>query len=232
VERERVNVLRESITSISHDLRTPLSIINSSLYLLEHITDPEMQKDKLQSIKLQTALLEQRIEEILLSARLENTPEVSRSPVNFSRLVASILQSLYPIAERRHLTIVTDLQFNLPDVLGDQTEFERILDNLIRNAIAYTPDGGSIELRTFVQDNRVGVEVSDTGIGISEDDLPYIFDHFFRVDKSRSMDKRGMGLGLAIVKRIVEMHDGTIEVESTVGQGSLFRVLLPTLPEN
>jgi PAS domain S-box-containing protein len=229
VERERVKVLRESITSISHDLRTPLSIINSSLYLLERITDPENQKDKLATIKHQTALLEHLIEEIFVSARLENTLGIAQKPVNLSKLVAGVVKNFCLIAEKKSLAMVTTLQPNLPSILGDETQLERVLDNLLQNAITYTPDGGSIALKTFSQGGRVIVEVADTGIGISQDDLPYVFDHFFRVDRARSTGAGGMGLGLAIVKRIVEMHHGSVEVESTPGQGSVFRVLLPML---
>ncbi len=229
VERERIKVLRESITSISHDLRTPLSIINSSLYLLERITDPENQKDKLATIKHQTAQLEHLIEEIFVSARLENTLGISQKPVNLSRLVAGVVRNLCLIAEKKNLAMVTSLQPNLPSILGDETQLERVLDNLLQNAITYTPDGGSIALKAFSLGSRVVVEVADTGIGISQDDLPYIFDHFFRVDRARSAGAGGMGLGLAIVKRIVEMHGGGVEVESTPGQGSVFRVLFPML---
>lgn len=227
VERERISVLRESITSISHDLRTPLSIINSSLYLLEHLTDPENQKDKLETIKRQTELLERFIEEILFSSLMHNAFEISHSPVNVNNLVASVAQSLSPAAEKKSITIATTLQTALPHIMGEKTKLERVLTNLLQNAITYTRDGGSIELRTFKRDTQVGVEVSDTGIGISEDNLPYIFDHFYRADKARTMGKGGMGLGLAIVKRIVEMHGGTIEVDSVLGQGTTFRVLLP-----
>jgi signal transduction histidine kinase len=229
VERERGKVLRESITSISHDLRTPLSIINSCLYLLERISDPESQKERLAAIKRQTTLLERLIEEIFVSARLENTLGIARKPVNLSRLVTSVVQNLHLIAEKKNLAVVTTLQPNLPSILGDQTQLERVLGNLVQNAITFTPDGGSIELKTFSQGARVVVEVSDTGVGIGKDDLPYIFDHFFRVDRARSLGEGGMGLGLAIVKRIVEMHGGAVEVESTPGQGSAFRVLFPML---
>jgi PAS domain S-box-containing protein len=232
VERERINVLRESITSISHDLRTPLSIINSSLYLLEHLTDPKNQKDKLETIKQQTALLERFIEEVLFSSLLHNAFEISQTPINVNNLVTNAVQSLSPAAEKKNLTVAANLQPTLPAVLGEKTKLERVLANLLQNAITYTREGGSIELRTFVRDAQVGVEVSDTGIGISEDNLPYIFDHFYRADKARTMGKSGMGLGLAIVKQIVEMHGGIIQVESILGQGSTFRVLLPILVDD
>lgn len=230
VERERVNVLRDTVTAISHDLRTPLSTINLYVYLLGHLTEPASQKDKLEGIKHQITILERRINEILHSVRLEKVSTPSKSPVNLSRLCRRALAELNPLIEMKGLELVTHVQPGLPDVLGDETELRQVLDNLIQNAITYTSAGGSIRVRIRAQGDKVGIEVSDTGIGISEEDLPYIFDHFFRVDKSRSIDSGGMGLGLAIVKRIVEMHSGTIEVTSTVGQGSTFRVLLPSSP--
>ncbi len=230
VERERVNVLRESITNISHDLRTPLATIKSLLYVLEHISDPIQQADKLQGIKRQTILLEHRIQELLYSARLENAEGIDHQPVNLNTLCIRVADSFVSLAEDRTLTLTMDLHPDLPDVLGDEGDLERVLSNLLQNAVTYTPNGGSIRLRTFTQADEVGLEVADTGVGISADDLPYIFDHFFRVDKSRSMDKGGMGLGLAIVKRIVEMHGGRVQVESTIGRGSIFRVLLPLPP--
>jgi signal transduction histidine kinase len=231
LERERINVLRESISNISHDLRTPLSIINTSLYLLERLTEPEKQRDKLETIKHQTTLLEHFIGEILLSAQLQNVCEIDQSPIKLNLTISNIVQSLYPIAEKKSLSLIPVLQSDLPDILGDRIDLERVLVNLIQNAITYTPEGGSVKVRTSLQNDKTIIEVSDTGIGISANDLPYIFDHFYRVDKARSMSHGGMGLGLAIVKRIIEMHNGNIEVESVVGQGTTFRVLLPLVPE-
>jgi PAS domain S-box-containing protein len=229
IERERMNVLRDTITAISHDLRTPLTTLNFFVYLLERMSDPAQQKEKLEGIKQQLTLLEHRINEILLSVRLEQNSDPSRSPVNLNTLCQNALLTLQPLIDMRKLAVVTHWQPGLPKVLGDETALRQALDNLIQNAINYTPEGGTITLKTRIQGDNVSVEISDTGIGISENDLPYIFDHFFRADRSRSMNSAGMGLGLAIVKRIVEMHGGTIEVKSTVGQGTTFRVLLSIL---
>jgi signal transduction histidine kinase len=99
--------------------------------------------------------------------------------------------------------------------------------NLVENAIKYTPEMGSVVVRTRLDDTMIITEITDTGIGINQDDLLHIFDRFFRANAARSVDIPGTGLGLAIVKRIVDMHSGRIEVESTPGKGSLFRVLLP-----
>jgi signal transduction histidine kinase len=127
----------------------------------------------------------------------------------------------------KNLTVFKHVQDDVPDVPGDQVELERLLTNLVHNAIRYTPPGGSVTLKTFALKSQVVVEIADTGIGISKDDLPHIFEHFFRADTARSMEKAGTGLGLAIAKRIVEVHDGTLEVESTLGEGTTFRLALP-----
>jgi signal transduction histidine kinase len=222
-------VLRDTITAISHDLRTPLTTLNFYVYLLERMSDPTQQKEKLDGIKQQLTLLEHRINEILLSVRLEQHSDPSRNPVNLNIVCQNALLTLQPLIDMRKLAVVTQWQLGLPHVLGDETALRQAMDNLIQNAINYTPEGGTITLKTRIQGDDVSVEISDTGIGISENDLPYIFDHFFRADRSRSMNNAGMGLGLAIVKRIVEMHGGTIEVKSTVGQGTTFRVLLSIL---
>ncbi len=224
VERERMSVLRDTITAISHDLRTPLTTLNFYVYLLERIADPAQQKEKIDGIKQQLTLLEHRINEILLSVRLERDSHPSRSPVNMNPLCQNAVAALRPLIDGRKLAVTTHLLPGLPDVLGDEAALRQVLDNLIQNAITYTPEGGTITLITRIQGDYVSVEVSDTGIGISEQDLPYIFDHFFRADRSRTMNSAGMGLGLAIVKRIVEMHGGTVEVHSSVGQGSTFQL--------
>jgi two-component system phosphate regulon sensor histidine kinase PhoR len=103
--------------------------------------------------------------------------------------------------------------------------------NLLENALHYTPAGGQITLQTIAQPNEVAVEVGDTGIGIEPGDLPHIFDHFYRADKARANHHGGTGLGLAIVKKIIDRHQGRIEIESIPGQGSSFRIWLPAFQE-
>jgi PAS domain S-box-containing protein len=234
VERERVKALRQFITNISHDLRTPLTIINSGLYLLDHLTDPEMQKSKIESIKHQTLLLTHFIEEILTSSRLENAAIAPRDPNNLNQIVHRVTEYLCSEAEKKNLTIEKSLQPGLPSILGEEVELLRLLSNLLHNAIRYTPEHGTITLKTYTDTDtdKVVLEVSDTGIGIGESDLSRIFEHFFRVDSARSMDQSGTGLGLSIAKRIVEIHNGTIEVDSIVGQGTTFQVSFPIYQQN
>ena len=117
-------------------------------------------------------------------------------------------------------------------MLASESDLYRVMVNLVENAIKYTPETGSVAIRTRVDQMMVVTEVIDTGIGISPEDLLRIFDRFFRANEARSVDIPGTGLGLAIVKRIVEMHNGSIEVDSTPGKGSVFRVLLPLNTKN
>jgi two-component system phosphate regulon sensor histidine kinase PhoR len=199
---------------------------------LDHLTDPELQKSKIQSIKRQTLLLTHFIEEILTSSRLENAAIAPRDPNNLNQIVHRVTEYLCSEAEKKSLTIEKSLQPGLPSILGEEVELVRMLSNLLHNAIRYTPEHGTITLKTYTDTDRVVLEVADTGIGIGESDLPRIYEHFFRVDTARSMDQSGTGLGLSIAKRIVELHNGTIEVASVVGQGTTFQVSFPVYKQN
>jgi two-component system, OmpR family, phosphate regulon sensor histidine kinase PhoR len=227
VERERIKTLRELLSSLSHDLRTPLSVINSSLYLLERLNDPEKQRDKLDTIKQQTALLERFINDILMISRLDNETVFQKRLVSLHHLILEVARTFEPLAEEHGLRLEISLSDSDSMTLGDEGQLHRALSNLVQNAVHYTPEGGRIYLRGFEHEGWSVLEVEDTGIGIDADELPRIFDHFYRVDKARSMDKGGTGLGLAIVRRIVQMHGGEVQVESVPDQGSVFRVLLP-----
>jgi PAS domain S-box-containing protein len=227
LERERVNLMRQFITNVSHDLRTPLTIIKSSLDLMEWIADPAKQKEHLKNINQQTALLTRFFEEILTSARLENTSFLLHNSIDLNKLVLRVGQQLDPLATEKNLTLQIDPQSTLCDICGDEVELMRMLANLIQNAIHYTPEGGGVTLRTYSQEDTAVIEVSDSGIGIAEHDLPHIFNHFFRSKNGKAVNGRGAGLGLSIAKRIVEIHNGVIEVQSALGQGTTFRVRLP-----
>ncbi len=231
LERERVRLLQEFISSVSHDLRTPLTVIISSLYLLERYTDPQKQKIQLEKIKRQAWVLERFIEDILTSSRLENINEIERFPLQINTLVTQLETQIHSGVSAKNLILTVHQQPELPLVLADDANLYRVLTNLTQNAITYTPSGGSITIRTFADAGQVIFEIADTGIGIAETDKPRIFDHFYRADKARTADTAGTGLGLAIAHRIVKMHEGVIQVESELGKGSIFRVLIPAFVE-
>jgi PAS domain S-box-containing protein len=225
--KEKANFLKDFLNNISHDFKTPLSIMNTSLYLLEKSNDPEYRSLKVETLKAQVQQLQEYIQDILTISRLDSLPEMATRPLDINPLIEDIERQFHASAEARHLTVHLLLENNLPPVAADAEELRRALVNLVENAVRYTLDGGSITVQTQARGGHVHIDVQDTGIGISEGDLPHIFESFYRADKARAMDTGGTGLGLAIVRRIIEMHGGAISVESTLGAGSTFHITLP-----
>jgi len=229
--QERADLLKELLNTLSHDLKTPLSIINTNLYLLEKKFDPEYQKSKIETSKEQVHRLSQMIQSILTTSYLETAAVLSIEPVYLNLIADQVREELSTIAENRAITFERLFEATLPPARANKIELRRVLMNLVENALNYTPSQGCITLKTFTQDDRVAIEVIDTGIGIEAQDLPHIFDDFYRADKARTTNHGGTGLGLAIARKIIERHHGKIEVESTPGQGSTFRVWLPKFEE-
>jgi two-component system sensor histidine kinase VicK len=149
---------------------------------------------------------------------------------SFSLSVKNVFDAMLMEAKKSGLEMSLEIGENLPDILGDRSRIEQVLLNIISNAVRYTPEGGRISVRAGREDDTVWMEVADTGIGIPPEDLPRIFDRFYRVDKARSRASGGTGLGLSIAKDIVVRHSGNISVESTVGKGTTMTVKLPIEP--
>ena len=231
LERERVGALTEFINTISHDFKTPLAIINNSLYLLQRIDDPVKQKDKLNLIKTQTLLLDKQIQDILTISRLEYAPEVITHSVNINILLGKIGDLFHPSFEHKNQTLKLELQSDLPNIWANADELDRAFVNLVENAINYTPVGGSITITTCRVDGAVECAITDTGIGMALPDTHQIFNNFYRAENARMINSKGTGLGLAIVKRIVTNHNGTITVESELGKGTSFRLRFPITVE-
>ncbi len=229
LERERLNALTDFIDTMSHDFKTPLAIINNSLYLLEHLTDPMRQRDKLELIKSQTLFLDKMIHDILTISRLNADLPRQREQVNLNAILQSIVERLRPAIEAKSLDVELILDSGIPRVHGSVDDLSRALINLIENAITYTMPEGRIIVRTYAMDNEVSVEVDDTGIGMTETDLRQVFKRFYRAENARLSNSKGTGLGLAIVKRIVEIHGGRVDVKSTLGEGSTFVIHLPVV---
>lgn len=229
LERERLNALTDFIDTMSHDFKTPLAIINNSLYLLERFTDPARQRDKLELIKSQTLFLDKMIHDILTISRLNADLPRQRELVDLNTVLQSIVERLRPAIEAKSLEVEMALDTGLPRVRGSVDDLSRALINLIENAITYTMPEGKIIVRSYVMDGEVGVEVDDTGIGMTETDLRQVFKRFYRAENARLSNSKGTGLGLAIVKRIVEIHGGRVDVKSTLGEGSTFAIHLPVV---
>jgi two-component system phosphate regulon sensor histidine kinase PhoR len=230
LQKERISLMTEFLGNISHDMKTPLSVMNTSLYLLEQLDEPEQRARKIETIREQAALMERFIQDMLTISRLDYAPTWDMQPVDLNGVLRTIQAQLQPTAEHNELSLVLDLDVNLPPTVGDHDELNRMLVNLIENAVQYTPAHGSVMVQTGFDDDAIRVEISDTGIGINENELPMIFGRFYRADSARKSRKNGTGLGLAIVKRIVEIHQGEITVNSEVGRGTTFLLRLPVAP--
>ncbi|MCD4684886.1 MAG: PAS domain S-box protein, partial [Anaerolineae bacterium] len=170
LEREKTEMLRTVISNISHDIKTPLSVINTSLYLVEQFTDPAKQTQQLAVIRAQVERLDKLIQNLLTISRLEYVPELELSVVDVNRLLRAIAEEFRPATAEKEIVFTLELEPDLPPVTADLEELGRGLVNLLENAIKYTSDGEAVTVRTSTQGQQVVVVVSDTGIGISEAD--------------------------------------------------------------
>jgi PAS domain S-box-containing protein len=180
LHKERSTLLTEFISNLSHDLKTPLTIIQTSLHLLERLHDPMQQKAKIQTIRDQTLLLEKLIQSVLTMSRLDGDYSLSFRPLDLNQVMTELERSLRPAAERKSQILTLDLYPELPLVNASESEIYRVMVNLVENALNYTPEAGLITLRTYQDNGMVIAEVQDTGIGIEPAILPHIFDRFIR----------------------------------------------------
>ena len=220
-----VRFFRDFVSNMTHDLKTPLAIINTSIYLLTKSADPAHQKKHLTKLQNQSNQLTKKINAILTIARLDSIPELTFNVVDVNTMMPRICEEFNSHLEHNTLTLHTNFEDTLPSLLGDVDELHRAITNLVENAINYTPENGSVHLSTHSTQDHIIIKVRDTGIGITPEDLEHIFDRFFRADNAKSY--QGTGLGLAILQRIIALHNGTIEVDSTVGEGTTFKLIFP-----
>ena len=227
LEKEKSKMMATFMESASHDLRTPLTIINTSLYLLERISDPNRQKAKLEVVKHQVNHLHNLIEDLISMAQLDGGTDFDLKLLDLNQLLETIQQSNIPaLKTNRDLDIQVLLSDGSVMILADRKNLQRALLNMIENAVQYTPDGGKITVKTQLKAGQAVTVIQDTGIGITEQDLPHIFERFYRADTARTERGRS-GLGLAIAQKIIEAHHGHIDVTSTPDEGSVFHVYLP-----
>lgn len=230
-QRELEQARRDLIAAVSHDLRTPLTSIRAMIEALADgvVAEPEMVQRYYGTVRAQIQNLSGLINDLFELSQLETGQvQLAVEAVNMNDLLSDVLESMQAQAGAKGISLKGIFSEDLPIIRGELNKLQRVIYNLVQNAIRHTPSGGSISLSTQVAPEGVRVEVADTGEGIAPEDLPHIFDQFFRGEKSRSRETGGAGLGLAIAKRIVEAHHGQIWVESQVGQGTRFRFVLPT----
>ncbi len=220
------------ISDASHELRTPLTIIqgNLDLYFQERFKQKEERPEALSVIAKEVEQMTDILSDLTMLTNTDASSEtINYDVVDLNLLVTAVVQSLRILATQKRIHIKEVLEEENLEIVGDENKLEKLLKNIVRNAIKYTENDGYIEVRCRRSGGMARLIVRDTGIGIPENDLPYIFERFYRVDKARSRKEGGTGLGLSICKWIVEAHGGHIGVESKLGTGSVFTVDLPII---
>lgn len=235
VEREKVNVLQRFISNMSHDLRTPLTVIKTSAYLLTKLRNDEPKyAHQLDVLQAQVEHLQKLVDDLLSMSKLDKA-DTSDYDFKLVDLNASVIQAIddqRSLAQRREQTLVFRAGQNLPQVMIDKVEFRRMVKHLILNGLGYSKTSGTVTISTLQDSEDVLIAVKDMGEGISPLDLPFILERFYRSDQfSHTISDGGTGLGLNIARKIAEAHGGSITVESEVGVGSTFTVRLPIIRE-
>jgi len=230
-ELKRLEEIRKDfVANVSHELRTPISSIKGyAETLLDGKVDGEDNVKEFLSIIYQNSnRLANLIDDLLDLSKIESGKmKMEFEPLEILPVVNRCINVLEKSAKEKTLSIKLNIPDKFPKVLGDHKRLAQVFLNLLDNAIKYTPEGGSITVSAASKEKITQIDISDTGIGISEKDLPRIFERFYRVDKAHSRELGGTGLGLSIVKHIVQAHDGQVWVQSILGQGSTFSFTIP-----
>ena len=227
--RQRIKAKDRLLAEASHELRTPLTAILGWARLLKKTTVDEASLRALEIIERNALKQAQLIEDLLdMSRCLAGELRLERSATELQPLIRNSVDSLQQTLQAKRQALKLDLAVDGLKVNGDATRLERVVSNLVSNAIKYTPEGGCIDVKLEKVDSHAAITVSDTGVGINEELLPVVFDYFRRGNDASTGRHEGLGLGLAIVREIVTQHGGTVEARSHgEGQGARFRVLLP-----
>ncbi|MCX7975718.1 MAG: HAMP domain-containing histidine kinase, partial [Bellilinea sp.] len=216
---------RRFLADVSHELRTPLTVIKGEVGLMR-LTN-ELDEESLRNIEKEVDRLTRLVGDLLLLAQAESGQlPLDLKPVEMDTILLEVMQQMQVLASGKINLRLEEIDQVI--VNGDRDRLKQVILNLVSNAINYTPPGGEVRVWLSKRDGRACLKVEDTGPGIQPDDLPYIFDRFYRGDPSRKRtENSGFGLGLSIAKWIVDRHGGQIEVESEVGKGTRFTVWLP-----
>ena len=250
--RRLETVRRDFISNISHELRTPMAALKALVDTLRDgaLRDPPAAKRFLDRMDVEVDALTQMVQELLQLSRIESgRAPIRLEPTSVAELVIPPVERLRPQAERAELSVTVDILPDLPQVLADRDRIQQVVTNVVHNAIKFTPPGGTIAVSAFPlqfipEENRpsadaapgfdryssgewVAIRVEDSGVGIPAEDLPRVFERFYKADRARSGG--GTGLGLSIAKHIVRAHDGSIWAESVESEGSTFTFILPKL---
>ncbi|EAZ91334.1 two-component system sensor histidine kinase RppB [Crocosphaera chwakensis] len=228
--------IQQFTADAAHELRTPLAAtlatIESTL-MISSLTENEL-RNTLETLRKQTKRLSSLVSDLLILSRLDcplntiSTTSIKKEKICLNDLISDLVKEVANFAISSEIILIPDIRVSYPlEIIGNTEQIYRLLFNLVVNGIQYTPTGGQVTIILKQHNNFALIQVQDTGIGIDNKELPYIFERFYRVDKARSRVRGGSGLGLSIAKALVLAHHGTIQVNSVVDKGSLFMVKLP-----
>ncbi len=234
-ERDKVASLlqsrRDLIANVSHELRTPVATIRGYLesILAGRDEEPPKLRHDLEIMEREVGHLQMLIEDLFTLSRAEVGELVlACEPVDVGGIVRRVVDTVAPLAwQGGRIEVIAQFSPDLPPALADERRLEQVLSNLLHNGMRHTPPGGIVAVIAAAEEDAVRIEVRDTGEGIPPEELPYVWERFYRGESARAEDSRGAGLGLALVKELTEAMGGTVEVESVLGQGSCFVVRLP-----
>jgi len=217
---------QQLIQDVSHELRTPLTVLKGKQEVaLNKRRSPEEYESVLSVNLEEINKMSQLVENLLVLARIENKDSLLKmQSINLTDTMEQILSIMKPLADQKKISLCFSSHEQL-FVEADGNQVSRVISNIVDNAIKYTPNNGEVNIKLSKEDTFAKIVISDTGIGITKNELPRIFDRFYRIDKSRSSP--GFGLGLSIAKSIIDIHKGKIEAENLPGKGTAFTVFLP-----
>jgi signal transduction histidine kinase/CheY-like chemotaxis protein len=230
--QEASRIKDDFLASLSHELRTPLNaILGYARMLRSGIVAPERQQKAITTIERNATSLTKIVEDVLdISRIVSGKMRLSVQPLDFPAIVRNAIDAITPAADAKGLRVETVLAPQVEIIAGDPERLQQVLWNLLSNAVKFTNRGGRIQVRLERVDSHVEVAVSDTGIGISPEFLPHVFERFRQADAGMTRERGGLGLGLSIARQLIEMHGGTIDVSSPgTGQGSTFRLKIPLM---
>jgi signal transduction histidine kinase len=219
----------EFLSAISHEIRTPLTYIKGYSDVLSKgmVKNPEEQMEYLSIINKEAKRLTFLVDDLFAMTKLQvGKFELEREPAEMNSIVEKVAVTLSPAAEKKGLVLTLNLSNQIPVINLDIKRMEQVIYNLIENAIKYT-ENGEIHVQTYLQNDWVTIEIMDTGMGIPEQEIPKIWERFYRIEKSRGRKTGGTGLGLYIVKQIIDSHGGQIKVKSMENKGTTFSIYLP-----
>src|SRR5579863_7856942 len=233
VVRKSEQMRADFIANASHELRTPLAAVSGFIETLRgHAKEDEVARDQFLDIMgVEAARMRRLIEDLLSLTRIEMNEHVKpEGRIGLDGVVRQAANALKPLAAQDGITVTLECQPGLPEVVGEHDELVQLFQNLIHNAIKYGRENGKVQVSLGRQEAQVAVAVRDDGEGIAPNAIPRLTERFYRVDVKRSRERGGTGLGLAIVKHIVNRHQGRLSIESKLGAGSTFTVILPAAP--